>query len=185
MIFADGEFPKLFRLDRSATKKYVLATYKTSPDQFVTYKNNKAISWASDEFWATGMHLMSLDKLNRNSFTIPQIDFNALIEKHKTIAFRNPREINSYFYNLDKTIYPTYDSIFELEQDIKKLPVDQIQSTLAYLKQILPLVTQFLLLLQKTDFDCKNRDRLNSMLEGIKHMLPGLIHKLQKRVRES
>lgn len=110
---------------------------------------------------------------------IPQIDFKALVEKQKVIAFRNTRELNSYFSDCANAIYPTYDSLFELEQDAKKIPNDEIESTLAYLEQLPPLVIQFLNLLQETDFDCKNLDRINSMLYGIKDMLPGVILRLQ------
>ncbi len=208
MIYADGEFPQLVRLDRSVTNSYVLSTYKTSSNRFTIYKNNKAIGWASTELFAMQIHLMYLDRcklrhpenfdlslrqsamlmpniLNRFMFTIPQIDFKALIEKQKSITFRSPREVNSYFYNCDKTIYPVFDSLFELEQGIKKLPIEEIKSTLAYLEKLPPLLPQFLDLLKETDFDCKNRDRINSMLEGIKDMLPGVIQRLQKRVSES
>ncbi len=112
--------------------------------------------------------------------SIPQIDFKPMIETQKTIAFRNSRELNSYFSDCANAIYDTYDSIFELEQNIKRLPKEKVQSTLDYLEQIKPLVTQFLDLLQETDFDCKNRDRLISMLEGLKDMLSRLIQRLTK-----
>ncbi len=115
---------------------------------------------------------------------IPQIDFLPLIEKQKNVAFRNTREADSYFSDCVNAIYDTYDAICELDTDIKKLPTDQVQTTLIYLEQIKPLVTQFLDLLADMDFDCKNHDRLNSMLSDLEKDLPGAITKLQKMAKQ-
>ena len=58
MIYADGELPQLVRLDRKMPDGYVLATYKISEGQFITYRDNKAIGWASTKILALDLHEM-------------------------------------------------------------------------------------------------------------------------------
>ena len=58
IIPTDDKFPKLLRLDRSVSESYVLATYKSSEEEFITYRDNKAIAWATTEISALQLHEM-------------------------------------------------------------------------------------------------------------------------------
>lgn len=54
----NGGLPQIIRLDRKVANGYILATYKVSDEQFVTYRNNKAIGWASTKILALDLHEM-------------------------------------------------------------------------------------------------------------------------------
>lgn len=61
MICAVGELPQLVRLDRKVPDGYVLATYKISDEQFITYRNNKPIGWTTTKILALDLHEMYLN----------------------------------------------------------------------------------------------------------------------------
>jgi len=60
VISTDDRLPQLVRLDRKTPNGYVLVTYKISDNQFTTYRDNKAIGWASTLALAMWTHEMYL-----------------------------------------------------------------------------------------------------------------------------
>jgi hypothetical protein len=61
VVLGDSKFPQIVRLNRKVASGYVLATYKVPDGQFVTYRNNNAIGWASIEVYALQLHEMYLE----------------------------------------------------------------------------------------------------------------------------
>lgn len=53
-------YPVLVRIDRNFPETLVLATYKTSDKQYITYKNTKPVGWSSYLYGAIGLHEMYL-----------------------------------------------------------------------------------------------------------------------------
>lgn len=110
---------------------------------------------------------------------VPQIDFDVLIEKQKNTSFKNNREVDKFYSDCANEVYDTFDAVCELADDIRQLPSESITVTLEYLERIKPQVSQYLDLLDETDFDCKNFDRLHHQLVTIEEELPDIIDELR------
>lgn len=61
VYFSDKNFSKLLRIDSDYPTTFILATYLVKKREFVTYKNGKAVAWASTAFLAMCNHECLLD----------------------------------------------------------------------------------------------------------------------------
>lgn len=67
-IFSDNDFPVILKMDVIVHRDFmVIATYyHPERDQYITYKNRKAIGWSSDCNGGLGLHRMFREAVIEN-----------------------------------------------------------------------------------------------------------------------
>ena len=109
---------------------------------------------------------------------IPQFDIAQIIEKQKTVSFKNSREVDSYYLDCANSLYETYEFILEGEDTFKGIDKEQ---ALKYLETLLLQISELLDLLEDVDFDSKNLDRFETCLVELEEEIP----RMQKHLAQA
>jgi hypothetical protein len=108
---------------------------------------------------------------------LPIIDLQKIIDSYNAATFKNTRDFDSFYIECNEKVYDAWELVSEIK--LVKLTAKEQQSLKIYLEKLLPLATELLNILSRSDIETNNYNRFFSLLEDIEKEIPKKVKKLK------